>query len=90
MSGRSETGHRAQHVTIDLPRVGLSGDGVGVRETKEFGHSLVKSLHLGVVSVKESKEGGLGSGRSLDSSETEVGSSSSQVSEIPKEFLDRV
>jgi len=87
VSRASQRSQRSQHVAIDLPRVGLSSDGVGEGESKKLGDPLVESLDLSVISIEESEEGSLSSGGSLDSSESEISSGSSEVSKIPEEFL---
>jgi len=44
--GRTEAGQRAKHVRVDLSRVCLSGDGVGVGEAEQLRNPLVKRLDL--------------------------------------------
>lgn len=44
--GRAERGERAEDVDVDLARVGLSGDGVRVLETRELGDEVVELFDL--------------------------------------------
>ena len=41
-----------------------------------------------MVAVKKCQEGGLGSGRSFDTAESEVVTGTSEVAEVPEELLD--
>lgn len=44
--GSTEAGKRSEYIGIDLPRVGLSRDRVGIRETEKLGDSLVQRFDL--------------------------------------------
>jgi hypothetical protein len=57
VDGSTEAGQRAEHIRIDLSRVRLSGDRVGVWEAEQLRHSLVQRLNLVVsVSVRDTCE----------------------------------
>jgi len=86
--GRAERGERAKDVAVDLARVGLAGDRVGVREAEELGHAGVEGLDLVVVTIKEGKERGLGAGRALDATEAEVVACARQVAQVPEKLLE--
>ena len=77
-----------EDIGVNLTRVGLATDGVGVREAKELSDALVESLDLGVVAVEEGKERGLGTGGALDTAEAEVVARTLEVAEVPEELLD--
>lgn len=88
MDGGTERGKGAEDIGVDLTRVGLAGDGVGVAEARELGDALVEGLDLLVVAVEESEEGSLGTGRALDATETEVVTSALEVAQVPEKLLD--
>lgn len=86
--GRSEGSKRSEDITVDLPRVGLTGDWVGVREAEELGDALVEGLNLLMVAVEESEERGLGAGRTLNATEANVLTGTGEVAEVPEKFLE--
>lgn len=88
VGGRAERGERAKDIAVDLARVRLAGDGVGVREAEELSHALVEGLDLLVVAVKQGEERGLRSGRALDATEAEVVLCPPEVAQIPQELLE--
>ncbi len=45
---RSKGSERTKYVRVDLPRVGLAGNRVGVREAAELGDTLVEGLDLDI------------------------------------------
>lgn len=46
MHSSTKAGKRTKDIGVDLSRVSLAGDGVGVREAEKLSHSLVKGLNL--------------------------------------------
>ena len=64
---------RAEHLGVDLARVGLARDGIGLGEAERLGHHAVERLDLGVVAVEELEEAGLRAGRPLDPQELQLG-----------------
>lgn len=84
---RAERSERSKDVAVDLSRVRLTSDGVGVREAKKLGHTSVEGLDLVVVAVKQGKERSLGAGRALDTAEAKVVTGARQVAQVPEELL---
>ena len=63
---------RGQHLGVNLARVGLPRDRIGLGEAERLGHHPVQSLDLGVVAVEELQEAGLSAGRPLDPQELQA------------------
>lgn len=88
VDGGTERGKGAEDIGVDLTRVGLASDGVGVAEARELSDALVESLDLLVVAIEEGEEGALGTGRALDATEAEVVTSTLEVAQVPEKLLD--
>lgn len=88
VNGGSETSQRSQNIGIDLPRVGLSGDRVGVRQTRQLGDPLIERFDLVMVPIKELQEAPLSPRGPLDSSEPDIVPRSLEVPQVPKKLLD--
>jgi len=84
---RTETCQRRQDVNVDLARIRLGRDRVGVLEPTQFGDALVQRLYFCVVAIEESQETGLSTRRSLCTAEAEVVPCPFEVPEVPKQFL---
>ena len=72
MRRRTEARQRRQDVDVDLARISLGRDGVGVLEPAQFGDTLVQRLHFCVIAIKEGQEAGLGARRSFRTAKSEV------------------
>jgi len=83
----TETRQRCQDVDVDLARICLGCDRVGVLESAQLGDALIQRLHLCVVAIKESQETRLSTRRSLCTAEPKVISCPFEVPKVPKEFL---
>lgn len=88
VDGRAERGEGREDVGVNLARVGLASNGVGVGEAEELGDALVEGLDLLVVAVKELEERALGAGGALDAAEAEVVARALEVAQVPEELLD--
>ncbi len=55
-----------EHLAVLFARIGLAGDGEALFEVDAAREELVQFPYFGVVTVEESEEARLGSGRSLD------------------------
>lgn len=53
---RAKAGKRAKDIGVDLSRVSLTSDGIGVREAEKLSHSLVKGLNLASLPIRRSAE----------------------------------
>ncbi|KAH3663372.1 hypothetical protein OGAPHI_005362 [Ogataea philodendri] len=68
-----------------------NGSSISFRLAKSLmslNHFLVQGFHLVVVAVEQRQERGLGSGGSLDTTESQIVSGTLHVSEIPEQLLD--
>ncbi len=72
---------------VDLACVGLAGDGEDVGEAERLGHHVVECLDLGVVTVEEGEEAGLGSGGALDPQKLQVGESALDFMKIENQLV---
>ena len=87
MRRRPEARQRRQDIDVDLARIRLGCDGVGILEPTQFGDAFVQRLYFCVVAIKEGQETGLSTRRSLYAAEADVVSCPFEVTEVPKEFL---
>jgi len=46
VSRRTKGSKGRQHISIDLSRVGLGSDRIGILEARQFGNKSIKFLHL--------------------------------------------
>jgi hypothetical protein len=88
VDGGTERREGREDVKVDLARVGLAGDGVGVGEAAELGDALVEGLDLLVVAVEEGEERALSAGGALDAAEAEVVARALEVAQVPEELLE--
>ena len=72
MRALGDAGERGEHLGIDLARVGLARDRIGLVEAERRGDHAVERLDLGVVAVEQRQEAGLGAGRPLDAQELQA------------------
>ena len=89
MCRRAKTRQRCEDVDVDLTRICLGCDGVGVLKPRQFCDPFIQRLHFGMVAIKKSQETGLSARRSFGTAETDVISCPLEVPKIPKEFLFR-
>lgn len=87
MRRRSKTRQRRQDVDVDLARIRLGCDRVGVLEPTQFSDAFVQGLYFLVVAVEEGQEAGLSTRGSLCPPESQIVSCPFEVSKVPKEFL---
>jgi len=87
MCRRTEARQRRQDVDVDLTRIRLGCDGVGVLEPAQLGDAFIQCLYFCVVTVEEGQETGLGTRRSLRAPEADVVSCPFEVPKVPEEFL---
>lgn len=88
VDGCTKGGHGHQDVNINLAGISLARDGVVLLESGKLCHTLVKSFHLVMIALEEGQERCLGSSRSLDPTESNVLTSTSEIAKIPKQLLD--
>lgn len=88
VGGGSQRSQRTQDINVNLSGVSLASDRVDVLETKQVDHSLVQLLDLVVVTVEKGQERALGTGGTLDTTQTQIVSGSDHVSQIPQQLLD--
>ena len=86
---RAETRQRCQDVDVDLTRIRLGRDGVGVLEPTQFCDAFIQRLYFPVVVIKEGQKTGLSARRAFGTAETDVVPRPFEVPKIPKEFLSR-
>lgn len=84
MCRRTETRQRREDIDVDLARIRLGRNGVGVLEPTQFGDTLVQRLHLCVVAIEEGQETSLSTRRSLCAAEADVISCPYEVPKVPK------
>ena len=78
---------RGQHLGVDLARVGLARDGIGLGEAERLGHHPVERLDLGVVAVEELEEAGLRAGRPLDPQELQLGEPMLDLAQVEDQLV---
>ena len=88
LTSRSERAQRVGHINIDLPRVCLAGDDVRRIEASLLSNKFIETLDLVVVTFEDLKERGLGTGSTLDTTETQVLTGPLQVPEVHQQILD--
>ena len=87
MCRRTEARQRRQDVDVDLTRIRLGRDGIGVSEPAQLGDAIIQRLYFCMVTVEEGQKTGLGTRRSLRAPEADVVSCPFEVPKVPKEFL---
>ena len=85
----AKTRQRRQDIDVDLARIRLGRDRVGVLKPAQFGDPFIQRLHFPVVTIKEGQETGLGARRSFHTTEANVVPCPFEVPKVPKEFLSR-
>jgi hypothetical protein len=89
VGSRTQRSQGCKDVRVDLPRVSLGSNRVGIFKAGKLGDKLVKLFDLLVVTIEESQETALGTGCAFDTTESKVVPSTLQVAEIPQQFLSK-
>ena len=82
-----DAGERVEHLGVDLARVGLAGDGVGLVEAHLLGDELLELPHLVVIAVEELQEAGLRAGRAFDAARLERGDAVLDFGQVERQVV---
>src|SRR6185312_1168138 len=85
---RCNTGHRAEHRSVELTRVRLSADGNGGGEAHSGRDEPVQLAHFRVVAVEEPQERRLSAGGALDAAQRQRVDPILHVADVEYEILD--